>query len=728
MAKPVIRSPLASRCLRAAVWLGVSLAAWGPYLFIGLNGGVPRQEAWEALGLHWLIPAMGAPALLVAAYHAAIALWLAWDAAPALGEAIRRRLPPPLAVAVARLARPEGVVRDRAPDPVGRLVAAAAWSLVAIAGLWPLWPGVGDIPGRAVGFLDLLAYSGGALGYVALAGLAGALVAFHHLLTAADATIDRWALRRSVGLEHFRVVRLAVPAGVALVVLVLASWTGYHHLRRDAHGNFLALVEHYEALGQQAWARLPAVYERECPPAEIAVPRAGEDPVPALRELRTFKMVEVPFHISRQGELTMLLGGDVVRARLSTWRAGFGVWPAFGPPYPKHDRRRAIDLRIAALAEALGYFRWGPGNEVAFTPAEGLDEARMLVLKSHREGGWLGFFSDHDFVNLAANEVLRDLGIPGSWSTGPIGHWRGDVYMVPPAERPPEALRIFRLILDDDLSAAATTGHVERTITFLGALFVLFGAALLETARQFRALIAERAMRMAQSGFVSGVSHEMRTPLATIRLYTELLEQGLDDAPGRRAEFLRAILTEVDRLHRLIENVLDFARISGRKRTYALAPADLRMLVDEAVAAARGPLAAAEMTCEVHMPAPITATVDRDAVVQALANLITNAAKYAADGKRVWVSVMPGPLGVAFAVQDFGPGLAADERKKVFDPFYRVAGSAAGGSGLGLALVREYARAHGGRVEVESHPGRGATFSIHLPLEPAATSAKPVAA
>lgn len=272
----------------------------------------------------------------------------------------------------------------------------------------------------------------------------------------------------------------------------------------------------------------------------------------------------------------------------------------------------------------------------------------------------------------------------------------------------------------DVLRTLRAEGHATAVIMVLPLFALLALLRLAGAGRALRALWAERAIALAQSNFVSAVSHEMRTPLTTIQLYAEMLAQDVVTEPARRTHYLETIAGESERLGRLIENVLDYARISGRRKAYRFEPLDVREVLQEALAAVEGALAQAGLAVELHAPLPVVAPVDRDALVQALINLLANAAKYAADGQRVLVSALPEAGGVALAVQDFGPGIAPAEQAKVFQPFYRVGSEltrTTTGSGLGLALVAETARAHGGRVELESTPGQGSAFKLLLPTE-----------
>lgn len=315
----------------------------------------------------------------------------------------------------------------------------------------------------------------------------------------------------------------------------------------------------------------------------------------------------------------------------------------------------------------------------------------------------------------ALKRALASQGLDGVLVTAPVGHQGTITPHLPAGLRALPTLYIAR--------------HGLRRIYLVqglvaGALLLLLGLAgvlrALAAARNVRTILDERAIALAQSNFVSAVSHEMRTPLTTIQLYAEMLAQDLVTDPERRAHYLATISAESQRLGRLIENVLDYASISGRRKAYHFEAVDACELAREAIAAVAGPLASAGMEIELHAPIPAVTRVDRDALVQSLVNLLGNAIKYAASGRRVLVSVLPSGDGVSLSVADFGPGIPPAEHAQVFKPFYRMGNEltrTATGTGLGLALVAETARAHQGRVELDSEPGQGATFRLVLPAE-----------
>lgn len=260
--------------------------------------------------------------------------------------------------------------------------------------------------------------------------------------------------------------------------------------------------------------------------------------------------------------------------------------------------------------------------------------------------------------------------------------------------------------------------HIRHNGAELLILIGLLGLALAAALHEWRLIGTESAIAVAQSNFTSAVTHELRTPLTTIRMYADMLRQGLVSDAAQRQTFLDGICHECDRLGGLIDDLLAYAELREDRRAYRFEAVEAGVLVDEAIAAVQGPLASAGMTIERVVPQALPVEVDRKAITHALINLLGNAVKYAPEGKRITVSATQDHDQVLFTVQDFGPGIAVDEQSRVFQPFYRVGSELTRthpGSGLGLALVRDYVVAHAGSVDLASQPGEGARFTIRLP-------------
>lgn len=233
----------------------------------------------------------------------------------------------------------------------------------------------------------------------------------------------------------------------------------------------------------------------------------------------------------------------------------------------------------------------------------------------------------------------------------------------------------------------------------------------------------EASLSKLQLDFVSKVSHELRTPLTSIRMFAEMLEDCRD--PEQTATCLAVLQKETIRLSERIERLLDWGRMEAGRRVYDLQREPPRELVASAVATFD--------TTQVGRPRPVDVEVeadlpelfaDREALADALVNLLTNAVKYSREEPQIRLSCSREGSWVRFAVRDQGIGIAKREHARVFQKFYRVddrLSREVEGSGLGLAIVRHVAVGHGGKVELESEPGKGSTFSVLLPV-PATTA------
>jgi signal transduction histidine kinase len=266
---------------------------------------------------------------------------------------------------------------------------------------------------------------------------------------------------------------------------------------------------------------------------------------------------------------------------------------------------------------------------------------------------------------------------------------------------------------DSDLSSFA----LRRRIMIFGlALVVLFVIAASYFAG--RAVSRELAAATLQSDFVSAVSHEFRTPLTSMKQFTEMLVED-DDLPAEeRRGYYRAQERATRRLSRLVESLLDFGRMEAGARPYRLKSIDAAELAGTVVNEFRQEGGCDGFTIDCAIPeGAIPIDGDHEALARALWNLLDNAVKYSGDGRTIRVEVDDGNP-VSIRVRDQGLGIASAEQCRIFDKFARGSSAVAAGikgTGIGLAMVRHIVDAHGGKVAVESRPGGGSTFSIELP-------------
>jgi signal transduction histidine kinase len=288
-----------------------------------------------------------------------------------------------------------------------------------------------------------------------------------------------------------------------------------------------------------------------------------------------------------------------------------------------------------------------------------------------------------------------------------------------------EALPAWQLALYQPAGPSPQVAVNRQVMLFtvaFGLLLLVIATGLVATYRLVR---RETETARLKAEFVANVSHDLKTPLSLIRVFSETLEMGrVSDEPARR-EYYRVIAHESERLSRLIENVLDFSRIEGGRRTYHLVPVSVEPLVRDTVESFAYVLAQQGFKVDVAIQPDLPEIpMDGEAVGQALANLIDNAIKYSEERRVLTVEAARRDGGVALTVGDEGIGIPREEQGRVFDKFYRVGRSETQGrrgSGVGLALVRHVAEAHGGRVSVDSRPGAGSRFTLWLPAPPVAT-------
>jgi signal transduction histidine kinase len=304
------------------------------------------------------------------------------------------------------------------------------------------------------------------------------------------------------------------------------------------------------------------------------------------------------------------------------------------------------------------------------------------------------------------------------------------VFGSPPAETPPFA--VTRELRTDDISLRLQIwpGQPEsiyadvRQRQALSIAMLVFVVVLLAFGSYITVRIVRRELEIARlrADFVSTVSHEFRSPLSGIRHLGELLLDGRVTAPEKQQNYFRMIVQESDRLARLVENILDFSRMEEGRKEYRFGPLDpspwLRALVTDFVTE----ISAHGVAVEANIPDGLPGiSADGEALGSAVRNLLDNAVKYSPGQKTVWLGAKAEDGAIKISVRDRGVGISDDDRKHIFDRFYRADGEISKrvkGAGLGLSLVKHIVTAHGGTVECKSRVGEGSTFTIRLPVAP----------
>jgi signal transduction histidine kinase len=238
---------------------------------------------------------------------------------------------------------------------------------------------------------------------------------------------------------------------------------------------------------------------------------------------------------------------------------------------------------------------------------------------------------------------------------------------------------------------------------------------------------SEMASRLSEAeevtrNFLMTVSHELRTPLTAIQGHVAALREGVFDDPETREFSLEVVATEAERLGRLVGDVLDLAKLDARRFTVLREEVDMEQLVDRAYAAFGEEARRRAIDYRKEVDARPVIVTDGDRVLQIISNLLANAFKWTREGGRVELSLSATNGSVAVVVADDGPGISAEERERIFRPFWSRDG---GGTGLGLAIARELAVALGGRIDVDSEPGEGSRFRLVLPADSVGASYEP---
>lgn len=279
----------------------------------------------------------------------------------------------------------------------------------------------------------------------------------------------------------------------------------------------------------------------------------------------------------------------------------------------------------------------------------------------------------------------------------------------------PWTVQVF--LLDEETLALGVREQFRSYLIIVAGAVVLIlviaGGAAFTVSRQIE-------LRELRTTAVATVAHELRTPLASMRMLVDTLRESRVRDDAQRSEYLDLIAAECARLSRLAEDFLTFSRLDRGKQHLQLAPVAPRVVIEQALASLRARLEAPGCTFTLDVPGDLPPVrADRDALASILTNLLDNALKYTRDDKRISLWVRAAKDAVVFAVTDNGIGLDRVQVRRIFKPFHQVDDRLARtgeGAGLGLAIVAKLVALHRGKIRVDSKPGEGATFSVRIPL------------
>jgi len=402
-------------------------------------------------------------------------------------------------------------------------------------------------------------------------------------------------------------------------------------------------------------------------------------------------------------------------------------WVRSGAPMPRESiwyqnsgGEHFLMVEKSIPAEAAG--RMGEGTMLLFLPREAIaDKLRQLTQTAS-----------------LPRHLGMDLQLEGGVATSPQGALLAEASLVTGLQSahhgwllPAATARVF--LVDPELFRAG----LKRRAWILGGLIALASASVLAGyAGARRAFWRERQLGEMRANFVSSVSHELRAPIASMRLMAEELQDlsAVEKLPAnpagtraKAAEYHRFMVMECRRLSSLIENVLDFSRREQGREHFEFEPADLGRLITGTAGAMSALAAGAGVRIETDFPeGEQVAEVDAPGIQRALINLIDNALKHSPPGSTVRIELRQAPGGLArMVVRDHGVGIPAAELERIFERFYRRGSELrreTQGIGLGLSIVRLVAETHGGRAWAESALGQGSSFFIEIPTTQANTN------
>lgn len=470
----------------------------------------------------------------------------------------------------------------------------------------------------------------------------------------------------------------------------------------------------------------------------------------------------------------MALPPDNLKTSLSVWERGdplirnaFIVSTTRGVLLPDEtvgvtSEEREFLKRFESLF--AGQTAWQVASVIEATPASSSSRQRSLMIQNvfqqsrsrqvspppaELETGWLPWFAGRNLyllawcrrpdglrygVELEMNSLLSGLitafpeRMPSGQTLVLLDGQNTVIHSVGTRELDPTASRLAGIPLAPTLphwqivvAGTGNTRYGRGLLLFLAA--ILCGLLVLSILGGGWLLLREtnRSLNDARTktSFVANVSHELKTPLTTIRMYAELLSEGRARDELKRAHYLDVIVLESQRLTRLINNVLDFSRLEQGRKTYRRENLNLAEEARRIVNAQTERLQAAGLTVELNgLDAPCPALTDRDAFEQALLNILDNAAKYAAEGKRLVVQAAGDARQATIHVCDWGPGIPANHRDRLFQQFYRVDDTLTAhqpGCGLGLSISRRLLRDQGGDLRYEPTLDGGTCFVLALP-------------
>ena len=363
------------------------------------------------------------------------------------------------------------------------------------------------------------------------------------------------------------------------------------------------------------------------------------------------------------------------------------------------------------------------------TPGSDMRQGTYLFYPLNEQGDFAGILLMESFVS---NDVIGGIVRPLLASHSPLmavtltdenqrvlysnGPPQNGYLLETNLNRPFSSWRAAIGLKDTNIDALARDSFLHSAgATVLVLLFLLGGIAL-----TVRATDREARLAQAKSNFVANVSHELKTPLSLLSLFSEILELGRVKSEDKKTEYYRIIRHESLRLNKMIDNILDFSKIEAGRKTYNFVHSDMAEVIENVLSSYRYQIVNSGFDLQTNIQGSLPPVlIDREAMSQAISNLLDNAIKYSREVKQLSITTERRDSHLSVEIADRGIGIPREEQAKVFEKFYRVGNGLVHdvkGSGLGLSLVKHIIEAHHGSISIESEVGKGTRFTILLPL------------
>ena len=367
-------------------------------------------------------------------------------------------------------------------------------------------------------------------------------------------------------------------------------------------------------------------------------------------------------------------------------------------------------------------------NRVTSRPINSVELSAVCLSWNNNKGAQTGIVIDFPaYLNSVSENLIKKLD-PGSSVNVKIEDDSGNLIFSKVLEEEsnymsfpfPENLPKWKLLLSENKPGFLTTllkagSGIYLFIFILIALLMVLGFAFI-----MYTLNVELRLNKLKSEFISNVSHELKSPLTSIRMMTEMLHHNRVETEERKSAYYSAMLEESEHLSHLIDNILDFSRIDDDRKKYDFTDLDLDELLLKFLESTREMLPEPGFDIRYSRPDRVPVIkADKNAILQVFYNLVDNAIKFSGTSRQIDINMFSRDDEIQFCVKDYGIGISGKDQEKIFERFYRgdePQRLGIKGSGIGLTIVQKIIEAHKGHLTVESKPGEGSTFCVHLPI------------